>query len=275
MTSAADRPKTRRSRIARTTVSLLLGGIFASQLVLSSDAAPRTTTASSCTLNVPARVSINTPYLTPAVTLSSDCAAAGLIEAKWAAKYDLLGGDGSLMNELYFNRTDPSEWSLFDAARLGVWTWTPGGARGSDITATSAGRSSTPAPRSANTEQAAADIPQNSPATDIRLAARGDLVSWNFVAGCKTTFNAVATRYAAKWNGYVSYAGATGRLEFRPLDHSWFTKLADLNFDSAGKASATVNTNGVTGEYRVWVNNVYALSWDASSSWKAIANPSC
>jgi transposase len=67
---------------------------------------------------------------------------------------------------------------------------------------------------------------QNAPTTDIRLRATGQLASWTFVGGCKTTFNAVATRYAPTWDGYVAYSGATGSLEFRPLDHSTFTRLA-------------------------------------------------
>lgn len=274
MTSDADRPRTRRFRLAGSAVSLLLGGIVASQLVLSSDAAPQKTTASSCSMTVPARISINTPYMTPAATLSSDCTAAGVFEAKWAAKYDVLSGDGALMNELYFNRTRPSEWWLFDAARLGVWTWTPGGAQGSgDVAATTAGKSTTPASQTAGTAQVAADIPQNAPTTDIRLAATGQLASWTFEAGCWTTFTAVATRYAAKCNGHVSLAGARGRLEARPPDRSWITNAGSFTTDAAGKATIRIPNSGADLEFRVWIDDQYALTWAASSAWKPVNDP--
>jgi hypothetical protein len=269
MTLATNRPRPLdRAKFVLPAAAVLLGGLIASQLSLSSDAVSYAA-AAGCTMTVPAKISINTPYLTPAVALAGDCASAGVIEAKWQAKR----ADGTLMNELYFNRTRPSYWDLFDAASLGTWTWHPAGARGTGVLAKKNTSNSTASPSGAETAEA--EVPQNTPVTDIRLWGGATLVSWTFSSGPPTapcglniTFNASAIRYAAAWNGNVANAGAAGSIQWRPSGSSTWTNVASITTGSNGAGSVTRTFPG-KGDYRVWINDAQYV-WASSSSLKYI-----
>ncbi|ONI76492.1 hypothetical protein BWI15_04060 [Kribbella sp. ALI-6-A] len=89
-------------------VAVLAGGAtFAS----SSPHEPRKPT---CSLDVPARVVINMPYLTPPVRRGADCAAAGVVEARW----DAHAPDGALVHQLTFHNAPVSDLRLGSTAYL-------------------------------------------------------------------------------------------------------------------------------------------------------------
>ncbi|MEU4395247.1 hypothetical protein [Kribbella sp. NPDC023855] len=214
--------------------------------------------AASCTLNVPATISISTPAITPAVTVGADCAAAGVVFAQWDARRE----DGTVAHQYLSRWNKPDvQWNVFDDTALGLRTWLPAGA------------TTGPDPALAKAGQTEATVPQNTPKTDIRLKATGQLVSWSFVEGCKTTFNVFATRYAARWDGYVKYPGATAGLQARPPDHSSIIYADYATTDSEGKASMTINNSGPDLEWRVWISDAYGLTWAASSAWKPVNDP--
>ncbi|MGW7681756.1 hypothetical protein ACWGID_13510 [Kribbella sp. NPDC054772] len=109
----------------------------------------------------------------------------------------------------------------------------------------------------------------NPPDIDFRLSSTGQLASWAFGTGCATiTFTAVSTRYAAKWNGYVSNTSATGSIQYRTVGSSTWTNVATFTTDAAGKAAVSRSFPGI-GDYRVWMNDT-AITWAGSSAWKRI-----
>ncbi|MBB5833487.1 hypothetical protein HDA39_000221 [Kribbella italica] len=89
------------------TVAVLAGGATVAWSSTREQAKP------TCSLDVPARVSVDRPYLTPPVRRGADCAAAGVIEASWTA-YTPKGAVGS---RLFFNWDYPRPVARFRSHR--------------------------------------------------------------------------------------------------------------------------------------------------------------
>ncbi|GAB2576455.1 hypothetical protein [Kribbella endophytica] len=165
-----------------------------------------------CSLDVPARVSIDRPYLTPPVRRGADCAAAGVQEASWTA-YTPTGAVGS---RLYFNWDFPAEWSVFAPTERGTWIWRPAGAE-TDL----------------QTDRPL--VPQNTPVTDLRLGSTAGLTGHRddrriTLTGTIRRFNP-ATYTAEPW------PNALGELQLRePGDRIWST-FKQVTTNSRGEAT--------------------------------------
>jgi hypothetical protein len=202
---------------------LLAGGILTSD-VLSSEAVSAREAAASCSLNVASRVAISSPYVNPTFALGADCAAAGVIDARWEAKR----ADGVVMKKAYFNFDYPASWAVFDATSLSPWTWQPVGAVTRDDPA-AAEFEQTPTTR--GTEQIQATVPQNTPTTDIRMMSVVQAVE---SSDCRNHIQ--AQRYAITPHGFINYGGRTGSIQqLNPTTGGWFV-LGSFTTDSTGHA---------------------------------------
>jgi hypothetical protein len=241
-----------RPQLVLPLASLLVGGSL--MLNLSTDtsqAVPQQSAAPTCTLNVPAKYAISSPYYEVPVTRGADCAAAGVIDAQWDAKR----ADGALMYQLMFRWDYPETWNVFDNDSLAPWTWYPAGATTGDITlATNSKSAATPTPESSSSNQAATTVPQNTPTTDIRMASGGRLY-WVPADPDPYThtyaFYVDASRYAITPADFINYGGAKGSLQKRAEGASGWTVLASFTLDSAGHFGIVLPAPTVKTYYRV------------------------
>jgi hypothetical protein len=204
----------------------VLASVVAVPLVAQSNAAEQRAT-SSCTLTVPTKVAISSPYMNPVMQLGGDCTAAGVTEAKWEARR----ADGVLMYQTFFNARKPEKWHLFDKSSLAPWIWQPAGATGvGDLTVSRPDELSRSAsPEDARSSAIAASIPQNTPTTDIRMASTVEMVT---VADKAQVW---ARRYAITPHGFINYGGRTGSVQqLNRASGGWFV-LKNFTTDSTGR----------------------------------------
>ncbi|MFC9688302.1 hypothetical protein ACFTSF_07145 [Kribbella sp. NPDC056951] len=236
MTLATSRRKV-FARAGFLPLTVLLAAVIGSADASFSDAAGEQAAAASCTLNVPARVHISAPFQSPAVTLGADCAAAGVVDARWEAKR----ADGVVTNKLFFNFGYGDKWSVYDNASLAPVTWQPAGAYSSpDPAIAGQGRAQSAGTPSPAGNQPAASIPQNSPATDIRMMSKVDAV-----ASEECIAEIWAQRYAIAPHGLINYGGRTGSVQ-------------QLNTSSGGWYVIASFTTGDNGHWRGTLPNTWA-----------------
>jgi hypothetical protein len=266
MTLATSRAKLfSRAHMILPLAVLVTAGILTSD-VTSSEAA-NNRAAASCTLNVPSRVAISSPYMQPTFSLGADCAAAGVIYARWEAKR----ADGVVMKKAYFNFSYPTAWSVFDTTSLAPWTWQPAGATtAGDVTAAKVDGKTPVAPsESEGANQVAAAVPQNTPATDIRMESR---IAGYFVPADPDPYHRAwlfaidnATRYAITPHNFILYGGARGSLQQRAQGAAGWAVIANLTTDSSGKWAINLPGPTVRTEYRF-------VLYDAQYIFGAIGN---
>lgn len=231
MTMATSRaPHFSRSLVVLPVAALLTVGLLTAD-VSSSEAAGQRAAAASCTLNVASRVAISSPYVNPTFSLGADCAAAGVIDARWEAKR----ADGVVMKKAFFNFSYPSSWSVFDTTSLAPWTWQPAGARtrGDATLATKDQRTPSAA---GSSEQVQASVPQNTPTTDIRMMSKVESVPVSQEDWCAGNTAAVyAQRYAIAPHGLINYGGRTGSIQqLNTSSGGWFV-LTNFTTGSDGR----------------------------------------
>jgi hypothetical protein len=190
---------------------LLLGGALVAVTV-----AHRPTVVSpTCSLEVPSRVAVTEPALTPLHRLRPDCKAASVIEAAWTVELS----DGTVIEKSYFNFDYPAEWYVFDRGTRGVRYWRPAGARKAD-------------------DPPAGSVAQNSPITDVRLGSAAELIARR--AGKRVTLDLTATHYDPATHQFQPWPGATGRLELRtPGTEVWYP-FREVTMDASGRSSEIV-----------------------------------
>jgi hypothetical protein len=213
---------------------LLLGGILVAVTVATRPAAASPT----CSLEVPSRVAITEPSLTPRHTLAPDCEAAGVIGAVWRSELS----DGTLMDRSYFNFGHPATWDVFERAAIGVRYWRPEGAR----------KANDPPPGT---------VPQNSPVTDVRLGSAAGLVARR--TGKQVTLDLTVTRYEPATHQFEPWAGAKGQLELRtPGTEVWYP-FREVTTDGSGRSSEIVEFSAKR-DYRVKIVDT-ANTWGNDS----------
>ena len=242
MTLATSRTKLlSRPRVVLPLTVLLAAGVLSAD-ASPSDAAGQRAAASSCTLNVPARVAISAPYQSPSVTLGADCAAAGVIDASWVSKR----ADGVVTNKLFFNFNYPESWSVYDNASLAPVTWQPAGARSTTNPAI-AGQNETPAtgaPNAPENQPADVTVPQNSPTTDIRMASKVQALEHDGECGHGLVW---AQRYAIAPHGLINYGGVSGSWQqLNTSSGGWFV-LKSFTTGSDGTWTGPVSSPSPVG----------------------------
>lgn len=226
-----------RGRVILPLAVLLTGGILTADA--SSSEAAGQQAAASCTLNVASRVAISSPYTNPTFTLGADCAAAGVIDARWEAKR----ADGVVMKKAFFNFSYPASWAVFDTTSLAPWTWHPAGARTrSDTTLATDGE---PTPGAVGTsEQIEATVPQNTPTTDIRMMSKVEALETTLEEAEKCIASVWAQRYAIAPHGLINYGGRTGSIQqLNQTSGGWFV-LGSFTTGSDGRWKGQIANPG-------------------------------
>ncbi|TDO45675.1 hypothetical protein EV651_12864 [Kribbella sp. VKM Ac-2571] len=247
-------------------ISILASGALAFNLSADSrTTAPAAATAGSCTLTVPSKISITGNRDVPAVSLGADCAAAGVIDARWNTK----SPDGALQHQFVSRFNKPAlPWNLFDTDGLGVWTWQPAGATtGGDVTLAIQGSTASPG-RTAAAE--AISVPQNTPTTDIRFASEAYWNPANLTKPCVLNLPAGGLKHdingdPASSVQWVPYAGARGSFQQLQRGSTTWTSISGATLPSTGKLEINIPWPKVTTHYRF-------VLYDAPTIWGSISN---
>jgi hypothetical protein len=200
--------------------------LTAGSLVLAApaaDGAPPKPTAGGCSLSVPSRVAIVSPFRSITVRLMPNCAAAGTISATWDGIHPTQGPQ----EFLWFDESATEYWDLYDWDALGRWTWRPSGAHDGNYD----------------------DVAQNTAYSDIKIGSWAGLTATR--SGQRVTLNASVARYATSYDRYIPWAGAAGQLQYRIKGTSTWRALAGVRTNSAGKYTYSRNW-GAALEYRVY-----------------------
>lgn len=254
-------------------ISVLAGGALALNLTAdSSKTTPAAAAAGSCTITVPAKISITGNQDTPAVSLGSDCAAAGVIDARWDART----ADGTLRHQFVSRFNKPAlPWNLFDTDGMGVWTWQPAGATtGGDVTVATRGSSATPGGKTAS---AATSVPQNTPTTDIRFASWAFWHPTNLTKPCVLNLPVGGLKHdingdPASSLQWAPYAGARGSFQQLLRGSTTWTSISGATLPSSGDLEINIPWPKVTTHYRfvlydaptIWGDISELNTWDPS-----------
>jgi hypothetical protein len=222
----------RRTLVAGVVVAVLVG---AATVAWSST---HEQTEATCSVDVPARVVVNQPYLTPPVRRRADCAAAGVVEARW----DAYTPDGTLVNQLIFRWDFPDEWHVFASGKRGPWTWRPAGAK-TDL------------------ETDRPLVPQNAPITDLRLGSIAYLTAHR--DGRRITLTASFGRYSTATAATESWPGAHGELQLRKPGGAAWTTFKYVRADSRGEATEAFDL-AARYDYRLLIPDT-ADTWGSAS----------
>jgi hypothetical protein len=226
----------------RITSALAATGLLTTTLLLGSTAeatpaAPLRQTAGGCSVAIPSRIAISTPYSAIRVNLvASNCAAAGVAYASWHAYHP----SGGLQEILIFDNATSQSWGLYDFAELGRWTWSPGHAWDAKY----------------------GDITQNTSYTDVRMASRSAVSATR--SGATVTLNVSAARYAHTIDNFVPWGGAAGQLQYRVPGTTQWIALKSVTTTAAGEYSYRY-TSAAVREYRVYFPAT-SLIWETGSS---------
>jgi hypothetical protein len=196
------------------------------------------------------------------MTLGSDCAAAGVIEAKWEAT----DAAGNVMNKAFFYFDQPTKWHLYDGVTLGAWTWRPTGAQGvGDAALDKTGKTQS----SGSAEQASVAVPQNTPTTDVRV---GSWATWQVGSDpnpCVLVLSAFGMRYDPSSNvntgdGMVVYSGARGSFQQLLRGSTTWTSISGATLSSTGQMQIKIPWPKIITHYRFVIYSAPTI-WGATS----------
>jgi hypothetical protein len=144
--------------------------------------------AGSCSLIIPSKVRISTPYQAVTGRLGSNCASAGTVSADWTAYHPTQGSK----DMLWFSDGDTSEfWDVYDywitPAR---YSWRAGGAYDANYDT----------------------VYQNEPVTDVRLGSGAAIATAR--SGSYVTITTSSSRYAYSVSKWVRWGGVTGIIQY-------------------------------------------------------------
>jgi hypothetical protein len=186
-------------------------------------AAPPKPTAGGCSVAIPSKIAITSPYREVPAWLTANCTAAGTDVALWEALHPTQGSQGGII----FDGETTTTYELYDVVDLGRWKWQPRGAFDAE---------SDP-------------IVQNTPYTDVKVGSWASLTGTR--SGAKVTLTTSVARYSSSYERYIPWAGATGQLQYRIKGTTAWKALAGVKANASGKYTYTRNW-GAALEYRVY-----------------------
>jgi hypothetical protein len=144
--------------------------------------------AGTCSLLIPSKVRIATPYQAVTGRLASDCVSSGTVSADWSAYHPTEG----LTDYLWFTNEATSEiWDVYDwMITPARYSWRPTGAHDGNYD----------------------DVSQNQPVTDVRVGS-GAAISTSR-SGSYVTITTSSSRYAYSTSGWVRWGGITGTIQY-------------------------------------------------------------
>lgn len=246
-------------------VALAAGSMLVAGQAPNSTASDQRQAAGTCTLNVPATVEIADASYDLPLTLGADCAAAGVIEAKWEA----MDAAGKVMNKAFFNFNKPTNWALYDGVTLGTMTWQPTGARGV-VNPAAAKTGQTPSVGSNNAAVPIVEIPQNTPKTDVR--ARSVVYNASPDRGtnpCILHLKMYGERYdptsdPVPTDGMIDYAGGRGSFQQLQRGSTTWTSISGATLSSTGQMQINIPWPKVITHYRK-VLYATATTWGSTT----------
>jgi hypothetical protein len=165
--------------------------------------------AGTCSLIVPAKVSLSTPYRGITARLGSDCFAAGVTYASWYGYHPTQG----LQDIVVFDGTGTTIWDLYDYHVLSRRDWRPSTAHDSNYN----------------------DVTQNRPVADIRVGSAAAISSSR--SGGRVTVRVSVARYSPSLNRAVPWGGTRGTVQWRSSPSATWRNLRSVYPDKNGRAS--------------------------------------
>lgn len=189
-----------------------------------------------CSMYVPSRASITSPYRAINVPLGPNCAAAGVDFAAWDGVHPTQGPQ----TFMFYDGTSTETWELYDFDAVGRWTWNPEGAFDS------------------NFEEVAQYGPYS---TDVRYGSYGRVTATR--SGSKVNVRTTAMRYWAGGSRFIGWSGARGQIQWRTPGSSTWNGLKEVYSTTTGTYSYTYTTSA-SREYRVVLRATPQI-WESTS----------
>jgi hypothetical protein len=199
---------------------------------LPTGSSPAAKVAGSCILHVPSRVAIGRPYTAITLTMSGDCINGGY--GSWYVYHPTKGSQEIAI----FNTERTDIWDLYSSHTIGWHTWRAEGAW----------------------DVASVDRPQNSPHSDVRLAAGAGISSARI--GGVVTLTGTSHLYSVSSNSYFRRSAA-GVFQFRERGTTRWKNLKSVRTNAAGVVSMSYRYSTVR-DYRFTVYST-PISWDLAS----------
>jgi hypothetical protein len=212
---------------------LAAAGLLSAGLV---GAAPAAQAAGTCSLQVPSRVVISTPYRQITTRLGSDCVASGTVYASWDAIHPTQGWQTIAI----FDETTTDFWDLYDFEPLGRWTWRP----------------------SLAWDYNSDDVAQNTRYTDVKLGSWSKVTATRY--GSKVSLATSAVRYSPTYERLIPWAGAYGQLQYKVPGTTTWRALKTVYSTSTGTYRYTYTTTAVR-DYRVYFPATSVI-WNTASA---------
>lgn len=237
-TSTRDTKNTRArvKVLMRAVLASVSGAALLAAVAVAGPAAPAQA-AGSCSLVVPARMAVSSPYRAVVLKLSAGCAARQFGGwAAWAAYHPTKGAQ----EFAFFDGTTQEYWDVYDwNTPVGIWTW-----------------------RADSCYDGASDpCVQNSPKTDIRVAGWAGLSATR--SGSYVTVSTSSAHYAYSVSKFVPWVGTRGTIQYRTSSTSPWASLKYVYPNSKGKYSYRYTSSKVR-DYRV-VFPATSTIWNATS----------
>ncbi|WP_353953172.1 hypothetical protein V6K52_07005 [Knoellia sp. S7-12] len=189
-----------------------------------------------CSMYVPTRASITSPYRAINVPLGPNCAEANVELAAWEAVHPTQGTQTFML----YDGSSSEPWELYDFDAVGKWSWNPEGAF------------------DANFEEVAQYGPYS---TDVRYGSYGRVTATR--SGSKVTVRTTAMRYWAGGSKFIGWSDARGQIQWRTPGSSTWNGLKEVYSTSTGTYSYTYTTNA-SREYRVVLRPMTYI-WESTS----------
>lgn len=206
-----------RSMIRRALAAVSVAAGVAATLTVTAGAPA--SAAGTCSVNIPSRWTISSPYKSIDATLAGNCAPG--TQAAWDG-FSSQGYEYSLI----FDGTRSDLLDVYDDDTLGRWTWRPGDCVSADTTACT----------------------QNTRTMDVKVGSWTGLTVTR--SGSSVTVTAAAARYSASAGRFVPWAGARGTVQYKAPTATTWTPLKFVNPGSTGRTTFT-HTSASPRDYRV------------------------
>lgn len=143
--------------------------------------------AGTCSLVVPSKVRIASPYQAVTARLSSDCSVSNTAYASWEAYHPTQGWNDILV----FDGQSSDIWGVYDwGVTPSRYTWRPSLAQDYDYN----------------------DVAQNQPTTDVRLGSGAAITTTR--SGNYVTVKTSSSRYAYSLSKWVRWGGVRGLIQY-------------------------------------------------------------
>ena len=184
-----------------------------------------------CSVNVPARLTVDAPFKRFTASLASDCDASGADYATWDIRHHYYGPQ----NLLIFDGNTTDTWDFYDWGYLGTHYVEP----------------------SSSWDHNYNDLAQNTRTVSVRLGSRLYIASSR--SGAYVTLHTTLKRYRPSADGFAAWPNHPVRLQFQTCATCAWTTFKTVYPNSYGKAAHRF--------YSARGKNYRAVAADMSTTW--------